>query len=145
MKSKIIKIEFWRIDPPHSPRDQNKVKKLEKSLKKGWVVRPLLVEQLERFGGLPQRYAAWTGSHRIKAAERLELENVPCFIITLEEAKKAIKCGYNQKTGYHSFKAAISGHDGPGDRCKYDALKKVGLLDAAEIMRAEIIDNEKEK
>ncbi len=140
---KELKIEIWQIDPPHGPRDCNKVKKIEENLKEGWTGRPLLVEQLKP-GGLPSpRYAAWTGSHRIAAAKNLGLECVPCLMITLEEATAAIKRGsYNQKMGYSSLRNAITGHDGWGDTYKLNALVKVGLSEAAEIMRSETAENE---
>ncbi len=141
MKKSII--EIWLLNPPHSPNDSDKVNRLEESMKQGWTDRPLLVEQLKPLEGLSQRYEAWTGSHRIAAAKKRGLESVPCLIITLKEAKAAIDHGgYNQKVGYSSFRNAISGHDGCGDMHKLDALEKVGLFDAAEIMRIEIDENE---
>ena len=141
----ILEMEIWQIEPPHNPRDFCKLKKLEENLKDGWVGRPLLVEQLKPIGELSQRYAAWTGSHRIAAAKNLGFTSVPCLIITLEEAKMAIvRGGYNRKVGYSSLRNAISGHDGLGDTHKLIALVKVGLSDAAEIMRTEIVENEKD-
>lgn len=141
----ILEIEIWRIEPPHKPRDCCRVKKLEENLKGGWIGRPLLVEQLKRIGELSQRYAAWTGSHRIAAAINLDFKSVPCLMITLEEAKIAInRGGYNQKVGYGSLRDAISGHDGLGDPHKLAALVKVGFSDAAEIMRTEIVENERD-
>ncbi|WP_300667268.1 ParB N-terminal domain-containing protein [Desulfoluna sp.] len=141
----ILEIEIWQIEPPHKPRDCSRVKKLEQNLKGGWIGRPLLVEQLKLIGELSQRYAAWTGSHRIAAAKNLGFKSVPCLMITLEEANIAIdRGGYNRKVGYSSLRNAISGHDGLGDTHKLTALVEVGLSDAAEIMRTEIVENDRD-
>ncbi len=142
---KKLEIALRLIDPPHKSFDCNKVKTLRESLKKGWSGRRLLVEELEPIGELSTTYAAWTGSHRIAALKKLGLKSVcvPCLVITLKEAKAArMHDDYKRKRGYSSLKRTISGHDGRGDRNKLDALVKVGLSDAAELMRTEIVENE---
>ena len=142
MKDAALKTEDLLVcflHPVHGAHIEALFQELAESLRGGWDGRPLLVEEADLPG--PTRYHAWTGSHRIAAAKELDLERVPCSVISREIAWEVMrKHGYDVP-GYSSLRDAVQGLDGQLDSHKLAALEKCGLDDAAELMRAEIEDN----
>jgi len=64
------------ITPLHGVRNQRLVDDLASDMEEnGWQGRPLLV--VERDSG----HLAWTGSHRIAAAQKAGLPTIPCYTI----------------------------------------------------------------
>ena len=82
-------------------------------MENGWTGRPLLV--IDRGNG----YLAWTGSHRIEAARRADLQAVPCYVV---DESKLIKHGVD----------AAGGHVQDFERL--DILIKVGDAGAISLM-----------
>ena len=138
---KIEDLDLLWLHPVNSPISEEKVDQLTTSLRHGWSGRPLLVEEANVPG--PPWYDSWTGSHRIAAAQKAGLVLVPCALITKEEASSASKRGGYDVSGYRSLRDAVQGLDGPYDSHKLAALEKLGLREAADLMRAEIEDNQR--
>lgn len=66
------------IDPPHAPDRSADVELLVKSMaESGWSGRPLLAMRSEGFSKL----LAQTGSHRLDAARRVPLDEVPVVVV----------------------------------------------------------------
>ena len=64
----------------HEVREQEVFKELVVSMaENGWQGRPLLVIDCE------DKYVAWTGSHRIAAARKVGLLEVPCYVVSERE------------------------------------------------------------
>ena len=69
------------VRPPHPVTRPALAARLEASMRaRGWVGRPVLVEQLARAGRDGARYQGWTGSHRIAAARAAGIE-VPIVVV----------------------------------------------------------------
>lgn len=69
-------IDPYRCQPPHGVRDTDKRNMLVRAMQEaGWQGRPLLVIANE------DGYVAFTGSHRIAAAQRAGLRTVPAFVV----------------------------------------------------------------
>lgn len=70
-------VDKWLVEPPHEVRDRRHLAKLVESLAtRGWAGRPLLAETVR--GG----WRAWTGSHRLWAARRVErVTEVPVVVL----------------------------------------------------------------
>jgi ParB-like chromosome segregation protein Spo0J len=110
----IIEIDLDLIKPLHKVRSQRKLNELADDMKEnGWQGRPLLV--IERASD----YQAWTGSHRIAAAEEAGLSTVPCYVI---QERKLIRHGFD----------AVLGHVDDTDRL--NAIRKIGDEAALRIM-----------
>jgi len=65
------------IHPPHGaqlPRQFNEL--VEDMAANGWKGRPLLVIRC-----VSGKFQAWTGSHRIAAARKAGLQEVPCYVV----------------------------------------------------------------
>lgn len=110
----------------------------------GWKGRPLLAEEVKGPG--PTRYHLWTGSHRLRAAREAGLPSVPCLLITQEEADEAFTEVYSPTHRHQCgcWRGAVTLDEGRYDTDKLEALLRVGLDDAADLMRQEIEANEAE-
>ena len=135
------------IDPPHEAHDEPLLARLVENMKRdGWERRRLLVEDIT-LG--PDRYQGWTGSHRIEAARRAELPQVPCLVLTVEERKKAeleaIAGNVLGLAGYGSFLKLVShGLQRNDNKGRLKALVRAGLEEAAELMQEEL-DSDRER
>jgi hypothetical protein len=137
------------IEPVHVVRDERYVERLILDMKQnGWRGRSLLVEETVHpylrlpFGSrspLPA-YFAWTGSHRLVAAVSASLATVPCVTLTAEEAHEAFtRASYPVYWRLHAcWRDAITAVEGPTDRDRLRALKRAGLMEAAELLQLEI-------
>lgn len=73
---RIKNIKLCKIEQFHEPTNKDHLNELIESMEEnGWNGRPLLVVDC---GG---EYSALTGSHRIAAARKAELDEVPCAIV----------------------------------------------------------------
>jgi hypothetical protein len=121
-------------------QDPAKVERIAESMRtNGWQGRRLLVEQSHDV-----RVYAWTGSHRIAAAKAAGLATVPCRIITLDEADKAL-AQLPDTVGYQSLRDALtSSRNGGGrlDRDRLAGLRRLGMDDAATALEEEIAAEE---
>ena len=126
------------VSPVNAPVNHTLVESLVESMEKdGWTGRPLLVEEVCRYK-LYTQYFAWTGSHRIEAAKRAGLSSVPCRVITHKEADSAFSgAGYDQY-GFSSWRGAVSSAEGPLDEHRLRGLDRVGLQEAAQMLRDEL-------
>ena len=75
-----IKPNDWlnpkNIEPPHEVRDNKKLNKIIENMKlKGYYGRPILI--VNTFNG----YFALTGSHRLAATKKLNMHEIPVYII----------------------------------------------------------------
>jgi hypothetical protein len=85
-------IELAIITPLHAPRSDRHLQELANDMKEnGWRGRPVLV--IERAAD----YLAWTGSHRIAAAEIAGLTSIPCYVVP---ESKLIAHGYDAEWGH---------------------------------------------
>jgi len=87
----------------------------------GWVGRPILVELTG-----PNRYQAWTGTHRLAAARRLRMRRVPVVII--HSAKWIRRWGPPE--------------DLIVDEVDDDFDKHVALLEAGDLLAARVMHQE---
>ena|SRR5271166_1989750 len=88
----------------------------------GWYGRPLVVEET-----LPNRYQAWTGTHRLAAALTVGMPHVPVVLINKDR--------WIRRWG----KPARLFVDEVGDDIdKYSALQEAGDLIAARVMQREV-------
>ena len=86
-----IQIALEQIEAFHPPRDMQQIDNLTADLRlHGWKGRPLLVYST------PTGYQAISGSHRIAAARRAELQSIPCVVIP--EATRHKRHGSGQLT-----------------------------------------------
>ncbi len=92
----------------------------------GWVGRPLVVEETS-----PNRYQAWTGTHRLGAARRVGLRRVP--IVLIDQDKWVRRWGRPEGD---LFVDAVR-RDG-SDMDKYIMLRDAGDKLAARVMHQEI-------
>lgn len=88
----------------------------------GWQGRPLLVELIA-----PNRYQAWTGTHRLAAARRLRMRRVP--VVLIDKRKWVRKWGPPEDLFIDEV---------DGDFDKYVALRDAGDALAARIMHQEV-------
>ena len=110
----IIEIDPRAIKPLHEPRQPHLLDELAADMREnGWQGRPLLV--ISRRDG----YHAWTGSHRIVAAIKAELEAVPCY--ALDEAA-LLPFGVDATWGHVE------------DRERFEILRKIGDETAIHLM-----------
>jgi ParB-like chromosome segregation protein Spo0J len=85
-------IEIAFITPLHEPRLDRLLQELTDDMKEnGWRGRPLLVIEHA------EDYLAWTGSHRIAAAEIAGLTSIPCYVLP---ESKLIAHGYDAERGH---------------------------------------------
>jgi hypothetical protein len=106
----------------------------------GWRGRPLLVEEEDQTLSITQ-YFAWTGTHRIAAAEEAGLKTVPCKVITTAVARAAfLGAGYPSYREHHwsCWRDAISSWEGKYDRDRLRGLRRAGLDEAAAMIEEEI-------
>jgi ParB-like chromosome segregation protein Spo0J len=112
-----------QVTPPHGVRDEAKLQTIIASMESdGWSGRPVMV-----FDDAEGQYKALTGSHRIAAAIAAGMP-IPVAIISDEDCA-----------------AIIDDWEGAND--DYDreqVLRDAGLVDAADLMSAEICANEAE-
>lgn len=102
------------ITPLHPARQLGYVKNLAIDMKEnGWKGRPLLV--IER----KDDYLAWTGSHRLVAAELAGLKSVPCYV--LQETELTAK-GFDAERGH------VEDHE------RLEILKQIGNEEAFKLM-----------
>ncbi len=120
--------------------------KIAESMRKhGWEGRALLVEEVKNFEHIVDYYA-WTGSHRVEAAKIANIDTIPCRAITKEEAKEAFeKAGYAyyKFAGFVCWREYLSIEEGPGDKDRLRGLEKAGLTEAADMLREEIREQER--
>lgn len=128
----------WLLTP-HEVREKSKFEKLVASFKdNGWEGRPLLVEKGE--GSLRQ---SWTGSHRIAAAKKAGLEEIPCYVLDdamLDDHEDDEEWSNLERDRYGFWAGA-----GSDDRTRLEILEAAGEKKAAFLMRAEIEANEEDE
>lgn len=125
-------IETRRIRPPHEVRDDAKLKQLVESMKSyGWIGRPLLAEQ----AGDENQFQAWTGSHRLAAAKKAGLEEIPVVLLDDEliEASELVERGK-----YGRFWDSLLSDDEKG---RLALLKDAGEEQAADLLKEELDAN----
>jgi hypothetical protein len=101
----------------------------------GWQDRGLLVEE-----GLDGRLYAWTGSHRIAAAQAAGLAEVPCRVITRAETELVL-ARLPDPVGYLSLRDALMNTrngGGASDEQRLAGIRQVGLHAAAAALEEEI-------
>ena len=111
------------VTPMHEVRDEAKLQSIIASMEStGWTGRPVLV-----FDDAEGQYKAITGSHRIAAAKAVGIE-IPVAIISDDDCAIVI-----DELDYAS-----------DDYDREKVLRDAGLIEAADIMAAEIEANEAE-
>ena len=121
------------VNKPDSARAETIAKSMRSH---GWVGRPLLVEEVNNYGR--REYYAWTGSHRIEAAKRAGLTEIPCRVITKEEADEAFQSAGYEQYGFSCWRQAVTAKHGMFDEKRLVGLECAGLVEAAEMLREEI-------
>jgi hypothetical protein len=126
-----------KIHGVNAPYAESHVTRIAASMEKeGWQGRPLLVEEVRNYSW--DEYYAWTGSHRIEAAKRAGLTEIPCRLIRADEAEAAFsEAGYN-RYGFSCWRDAITSAHGALDKHRLSGLEHAGLKEGAEILREEI-------
>ena len=85
-------IDIEEITPLHEVRSPKHLKELVASMQENrWSGRPILV--IER----SHDYLAWTGSHRIPAAQKAGFSSIPCYVIQEEDL---ISHGFDGEWGH---------------------------------------------
>jgi len=119
-------VEYKRpkaIEPPHGVRDQKKLDSLVESMKeKGWVGRPILAYDIGRG---PE---ALTGSHRIQAARKAGIDEIPVVMVDNEIGNYIDEAGESISEASYKDADEVS-----------DFLRKFGDKDAADLMMLEHI------
>ncbi len=87
LPERVILVPAWRVEPPHEVREVRKYKNLvERMREHGWQGRPL-IGRVSFASRLSEdeivMYDAWTGSHRVAAAQRVGL-HVPMVVLARE-------------------------------------------------------------
>jgi len=102
----------------HEVREQEVFKELVVSMaENGWQGRPLLVIDCE------DKYVAWTGSHRIAAARKVGLLEVPCYVVSEHEL---LPHGVEAKWGHHDDSDRLSVIQKIGDEVALDLMWQEG-------------------
>ena len=138
------------IVPVHDVQDDAPLlaQLVEKMKRDGWQDRRLLVEEIS-VGCSPIQYYGWTGSHRIEAARRAKLPEVPCLVMTAAEMNKArhdvirmfpkkVLVGDKSFLDLVSHGLRLNDNDG-----RLKLLMKLGLEEPAEMMRKEVTSDRK--
>jgi hypothetical protein len=111
------------IEPPHGVRDEKKLDSLVESMKeKGWVGRPILAYDIGRG---PE---ALTGSHRIQAARKAGIDEIPVVMVDNEIGNYIDEAGESISEASYKDADEVS-----------DFLRKFGDKDAADLMMLEHI------
>lgn len=130
-------IDPGRIRKVNASFDEQHVVRLAASMKQGgWSGRPLLVEEVQRYGFV--EFFAWTGSHRIEAATRANLVTVPCRVISKGDADEAFEAAGYDRYGFSCWRSAVTSVEGMYDNDRLRGLERAGLTEAARILREEI-------
>jgi hypothetical protein len=78
--TEIIYLDPEEITPLHEARSHQHLGELTDDMESnGWTGRPLLVIEREN------DYLAWTGSHRIAAAKKAGIKQIPCYALSESE------------------------------------------------------------
>lgn len=122
------------IRPPHDVRDRKHLRRLCNHMSEhGWQGRPLLVEKIP---GEKDTYQAWTGSHRITAAEMVGLQRIPLYVMN----DKLIHI----RRGRDGSLWSSPDLNKSNDRDRYALLVKSGERKAAGLVQEEIMMNQRE-
>jgi hypothetical protein len=120
------------VDPHHitplhvlkSSREHHLRELMVRLRTEGWQGRPLVVEDTS-----PHRYQAWTGTHRLAAARRVNLHRVP--VVLIDKDKWIRRWGRPRK-------GRLFVDEVGSDMDKYVALLEAGDLVAARVLHQEI-------
>lgn len=122
--------------------DEGRHVRLVASMKKeGWRGRRLLVEEAKHPSLPRSTFHAWTGSHRIGAAEEAGVELIPCLVIEPTEADAAFQAaGYKLywHDGYSSWRDRLTNSEGMNDWDRLRGLERTTLTDATKALREEL-------
>jgi hypothetical protein len=117
---RITGIPSRTIQPVHEVRDAMKLAIIAESMEHdGWQGRPLLIVDTG------DRYQGLTGSHRVAAAQRLDMD-VPAVIIELDDWTEEVAEDFEFVRGDYDREAVLREH---------------GLVEAANLMAQEIKAN----
>lgn len=121
------------IEALHGVRDREKLEALVRSMKeKGWSGPPILIKQDDKTDGLN----AWTGSHRIRAAEIAQVD-VPIVIFSVSDAIDDLPTEEEREDAMHDLDSMMDDED----RLRW-VEKYVGeRSDAAALLRLEVDNN----
>jgi len=124
------------IRPPHNVRDRKHLRRLYNLMSKdGWQGRPILVEKLH---GEKNTYQAWTGSHRITAAEMAILKQIPLYVMDDKLLEKHIRRGRDGSM-WNSPDLNKS-----NDKIRWELLVRSGEKRGAALLQEEIMMNQRE-
>lgn len=130
-------IDPRRIRKVNASFDEQHVVRLTASMKQlGWSGRPLLVVEVQQYGFVD--FFAWSGSHRVEAAMRANLDTVPCRVISRADADKAFGGAGYDRYGFSCWRDAVTSAEGMYDNDRLRGLEKAGLAEAAQMLREEI-------
>lgn len=84
--NKVIQVETDKIDPnPYQPRKEfDDIEGLAQSIRQNGILQPLTVRRTD------ERYQLVAGERRLRAAKLLNMEFVPCIVITITERNSAM-------------------------------------------------------
>ena len=108
------------LNPLHEVREQEKFKELVDDMaENGWQGRSLLVIECK------DKYVAWMGSHRIAAARKVDLPEVPCYVV---KECKLIPHGVKAEWGHHDDSDRLSVIQKIGDEVALQLMWQEGRL-----------------
>ena len=84
--NKVIQVETIKIDPnPYQPRREfDDIDGLAQSISQNGILQPLTVRRVD------DRFQLVAGERRLRAAKLLEMEFVPCIVVTMTERTSAV-------------------------------------------------------